>query len=119
MDGLIVLEPYATMIIVGTKSWELRSRKPPASRLGKSVYLLSSGDILGVIRILSYSGPLSKAELQAHFTEHQVEEPRPGQYAWRLKVVRKFHRRRKYVHARGARVWVKEVRPMIRVQRSS
>lgn len=109
MDGLIVLEPYATMIIEGKKSWELRSRKPPPSRLGRGIYLLSSGEILGVIRVVSYSGPLFKEELMAHFAEHRVKEPRPGQYAWKVEVVRKFVRRRKYVHPQGARIWLRRV----------
>ncbi len=115
---MIVLEPYATMIIEGGKTWELRSRKPPASRLGKSIYLLSAGEILGVVRIMSCSGPLSEAELLAHFKEHRVEEPEPRLYAWRLEVVRRFLRRRKYVHAQGARIWVKRVQPRIEVGRS-
>jgi ASCH domain len=110
MDGLIVLEPYATMIIEGQKSWELRSRRPSSSRLGKGIYLLSSGEILGVIRIKSYTGPLSKAELLTHLRKHRVKDPEPKLYAWRVEVVRKYPKRKKYIHSRGARVWVKSVR---------
>jgi hypothetical protein len=112
MDGFVVLEPYATMIIDGLKSWELRSRRPPASKVGRRIYLLSSGEILGVVKIASFSGPLSQEDLQAHFPEHRVRGPKPGQYAWKLEVVRRFARRRRYLHPRGARIWLKQVRPI-------
>ena len=115
MDGLVVLEPYATMIIDGRKSWELRSRKPPTSRVGRNIYLLSSGEILGVVKITEWSGPLSGKDLKVHFTEHQVRDPKPGLYAWNLVVIRRFARRAKYNHPRGARVWLKSVRPSSRL----
>ena len=111
MDGIVVLEPYATLVIDGKKSLELRSRRPPASKVGKQIYLLSSGEILGIVRITSFSGPLSEVQLQARFLEHRVPEPKPGVYAWKLEVVKRFARRRKYVHPRGARVWLRKVRP--------
>ena len=111
MDGIVVLEPYATMIIDGQKSLELRSRRPPASKVGKRIYLLSSGEVLGIVRITSFSGPLSEEQLQARFLEHRIPEPKPGHYAWKLEVVKRFASRRKYVHPRGARVWLRKVRP--------
>jgi|GEM_PF-6351962 hypothetical protein len=119
MDGIVVLEPYATMIIEGQKSLELRSRRPPASKIGKRIYLLSSGEVLGIVRITSFSGPLSEEQIRARFFEHRVPEPKPGYYAWRLEVVKRFARRRKYVHPRGARVWLRNVRLFARTGFSS
>jgi len=97
------------MIIEGRKSLELRFRRPPSSKFGRRVYLLSSGEALGIIKIVSCSGPFSKAELLERSDEHLVGNPISDQYGWNVEVVKRFRKRKKYSHPRGARIWLKNV----------
>jgi len=92
MNGLIVLEPFATQIIDGTKECEYRSRPPPKKYINVPIYLLSGGYILGRIKIIGY-GPLRKLP----------------EYYWRIKVITKNKTRIKYNHPNGAQVWVKDI----------
>ena len=59
MDGLIIKEPFASMIIDGGKIWELRSREPPKNKIKSKIALLSHGKVLGTIEITGSRGPLT------------------------------------------------------------
>jgi hypothetical protein len=109
MDGLIVKQPYARWIIEGRKKWEMRSRPPPAGKVGRRVYLLSDGFVLGVIKIVDCVGPLTSRELSRYRSLHLAGRTR-YRYAWVVEVVRRFSRPRRYRHPHGARVWVKNVK---------
>ena len=92
MNGLIVLEPYATQIINGEKESELRYRIPPKQYQQTIIYLLTGGYILGRIKITGFG-----------WDDYQ------GTYYWRIKVITKYKNRKKYNHPNGAQVWVKDV----------
>ena len=96
MNGLIVLEPYATDLINGDKEFEYRNRKPPNHQMHVPIYLLSGGHILGTIKITGYG-------LLNHNTRNNQS------FYWRIKVMYKLKIRKKYNHPNGAQVWVKNV----------
>lgn len=113
MDGLIVNEPFASMIIEGKKTWELRNRLLPTKRQGKEFYLLSKGRALGTVRFLYSIGPLSRNQITQNKDKHHcykltsAEEP---VFAWIVKVEKKYKRPLRYRHPMGARIWVRNVK---------
>ena len=113
MDGLIVNEPYASMIIAREKKWELRSRKPPEDKIKNKIGLLSQGKMLGTIEITDSTGPLTVSDLKKTISLHQsnVDElPKEfTSFAWKINVHKVFPKPKKYVHPMGARVWVKNI----------
>jgi hypothetical protein len=112
MDGLIVRQPFARLIIEGRKDWEIRSRKPPKNKTGREIYLLSEGEALGKIKIVSFHGPLSKEELDSTANHHFSPQKHfdSSVFAWILSVSERFLRPVGYHHPIGARVWVLDVR---------
>ena len=115
MDGLIVNQPYANLIVQGKKQWELRSRHPPSNKLNSEIYLLSRGKILGIINIRQSHGPLSLDELEECLHLHRSElgglDKSFTSFAWEIELCDAFTEPKKYVHPNGARVWVKDVLP--------
>ena len=114
MEGLIVNEPYATMIINHGKKWELRSRKPPIEKIGSKIGLLSNGNLLGKIIIKKSIGPLSLNKLEKNKNLHKSDlsflTSNFTLYAWEIKVLIAFKKPKKYVHPKGARVWIKNIK---------
>lgn len=112
MEGLIVKQPYAKLIIDGKKEWELRSRCPPSKKLSKELYLLSSGKVLGKIKIETH-WVANKKDLEKNIDKHCSETsflPKHHvSHVWKVQVIKKFSKPKKYVHPTGARVWVKNV----------
>ena len=113
MDGLIVNQPYANLIIDGKKKWELRTRKPPTDKINSEVYLLSAGKMLGTIKITNTEGPLGIDELKNNYSLHRsyIEDLNDDfvSYAWNIDICNVFDEPKKYFHPNGARVWVKNV----------
>lgn len=114
MEGLIVNEPYASMIINGEKTWELRSRTPPTDKFRKELFLLSKGQVLGIIAINDTVGPLDYKHLKNSFEYHKsyVDDTHDdfALFAWEIEVRDKFPERVRYEHPTGARVWIKNVK---------
>lgn len=113
MEGLIVNEPYASMIINREKKWELRSRIPPEDKIGKELFLLSKGKVLGIVSIKDTVGPLDYKDLKNSYEYHKSYVDNNYDdfqlYAWEIQVHDKFTEKVKYDHPTGARVWVKAV----------
>lgn len=112
MEGLIVKQPYAELIINGEKEWELRNRCPPSKKLSKELYLLSSGKVLGKIKIETH-WIANKKDLEKNIDKHCSETsflPKHHvSHVWKIQVTKKFSKPKKYVHPTGARVWVNNV----------
>ena len=113
MDGLIVKQPYAGMIIDGSKTWELRNRHAPKNKIGVTIFLLSQCYSLGIIRITESSGPIDidKLDKTDHLHHSGMEWPpyTPPTYAWKVEVVKRFKQPKRYAHPNGAQIWVKNV----------
>ena len=122
MDGLIVNQPYADLIIKGEKTWELRNRKPPANKINSEIFLLSKGNMLGTIKILGTNGPLDSNSLRKnyHYHKSQVEsiDDDYESYAWEVEVCKTYSKPQKYFHPVGAQVWVKNVLPFSKYMES-
>ena len=113
MDGLIVKQPYADMLIDGTKMWELRNRHPPKNKVDVDIFLLSRCYSLGIIHIVKSTGPLSIAELNNNNDRHRSgigwPTDTPPTYAWHIHTIERFTPPKKYSHPNGAQIWVKDV----------
>lgn len=112
MEGLIVKQPFADLIINGDKTWELRSRSAPKQKINKEILLLSSGFALGKVKITKCF-EASKTELIANSEKHQcaLDASIENYYShvWEMNVIKKFQTPKKYHHLMGARVWIKNV----------
>ncbi len=111
MRGLIVREPYASMIVRGEKTWEIRKRK--TSVRGK-VLIISNGYAIGEVEIVDVLGPFTVEELAKFESFHRVskkdlENYSGGKklYAWVLKNPKEFEEKVKVEVPRGAQVWVR------------
>lgn len=89
-----VLEPYASWIVEGKKTWELRTY--PTKVRGR-VGVVSGGRLLGTVEVTGTRGPLSEEELRQsqdrHLADpgflHRYARGRPL-YAWELARAQKF-----------------------------
>jgi len=93
MDGLIVLQPYAKLIISGEKKYELRNYKPPADKIGKPIYIISEKKVLGEIAITSYR-------------YNQVRHV----FFWTIQLLKKYPKAKSYNYKNGAQIWIKDVK---------
>ena len=113
MDGLIVKQPFADLIIDGKKQWELRSRPIPKNKIGSEVLLLSKGSILGRITLKKDLGSVNLQRLyettHLHHSELDTLDKTFVTHVWEIRVTKKFDHPKKYAHPNGARVWVKNV----------
>ena len=112
MEGLIVKQPFADLIINGQKSWELRSKSAPEGKINKEILLLSKGEALGKIKITKCF-KTTKEEIIKNTKKHQSEIDKNSDlyynHVWKIKVMKKFSSPKPYEHPMGARVWVKNV----------
>jgi hypothetical protein len=89
-DGLIVKQPYANEIINGVKTIEYRAKALPDDKKFIDVYILSEGHVLGT----------------ASFDKSiQTDDG----FEWHIRRVNKFPQPKKYIHPKGARVWIRGV----------
>jgi len=112
MEGLIVKQPFAELIIDGKKTWELRSKSAPKKKINKEILLLSSGFALGKIKIKKCF-EATKKEIIKNPKKHQsnINGLTNENYfhVWEVNVTKKFSNPKKYSHPLGARIWVKNV----------
>lgn len=112
MDGLIVKQPYASLIAEGKKEWELRSRQPPKDKIKNEILLLSSGYVLAKIKIVDH-WLADKQDLEKFVEKHHSPvtflEDDFESNVWEINVVYFYQKPQKYLHPTGARVWVNNV----------
>lgn len=111
--GLIVREPFASMIVDGEKVWEIRKSR---TKVRGEILILSGGKALGEAELVDVLGPFRVEELAKHADKHRVDpqflrEYSGGKplYAWVLRNARRFDRAKKVKMARGAQVWANVV----------
>lgn len=110
--GLIVREPWVSMLMDGTKVWELRGS---ATRIRGRVGLIrsASGLVLGEAVLSGCRGPLSREDLAKSVDRHRVgfdwancPMPYRNVYAWEMSDARRYERPVPYRHPQGAVIWV-------------
>lgn len=111
MSGLIVREPWASMIVRGEKRWEIRKTK---TRMRGRILIISSGFAIGSVEIVDVIGPMSVEELSRFEEYHRVsrkelERYAKGKklYAWVLANPVQFKEKKRVHISRGAQRWVK------------
>jgi len=89
-DGLIIRQPYADQIMNGEKRIEYRKKKLPDDKRFIDVYVLSEGHVLGTV---SFDNCFDNE----------------NGYSWHIRRHSKFPEPKRYIHPKGARVWIRGV----------
>ena len=110
MKGLIIDEPWVSMIVAGEKTWEMRSRN--TSVRGR-IALIRNGSktVIGVADLVGTVPRLSQSGLKTNVAKHQVPKNRIGEEfkhntAWVLEGARPLREPVRYRHPAGAVIWV-------------
>lgn len=110
MKGLIIDEPWISLITSGQKTWEMRSRNTHVrGRIG--LIRKGSKSVVGVADLVGTVPQLSQAALQGCVARHRVPEDHIGEdfkhnTAWVLEHARPLRDPVPYRHPRGAVIWV-------------
>ncbi len=111
--GLIIAEPYISLILAGKKDWEMRSTQ--VSRRGWIALIeKGSGTVIGVANLIGSIGPLTEEKMLATQDHHQLAEvdirdPKKKKWriAWVLESATRLPTPVPYTHPSGAVIWVK------------
>ncbi|MCS4089817.1 ASCH domain-containing protein [Rhizobium sp. BK176] len=111
--GLIVREPWVSLLLSGQKTWELRGSR--TSKRGRTALIGSgTGAVLGEADLVDVIGPLSREDIAASVHRHRVDRdwhaaamPYPNTYAWVFERPTRYPAARPYAHPPGAVIWVK------------
>lgn len=114
MRALVIREPWITLILDGRKTWEIRgSNCKIRGRIG--LIRSGSGLVVGTAEIVDSKGPLSDEEMRANTSKHRIPpEALDGIrnrykniYAWVLANAKPLPKPLRYIHRKGAIIWVK------------
>ena len=107
--GLIIKEPWISMILAGEKTMEMRKTK---TNIRGRIALLNKGFIRGFATLYRCDGPLAAQELVNRNNEHRIPAEKigtidyPYKYGWMLTDEENLIEPIKYIHPRGAQIWV-------------
>ena len=113
--GLVVKDPFATMIVKGEKTWEVRTKR---TMMRTRIGIVKSGSktVIGEVSILDCI-ELTDQMLDNGFAHHKIQDidqvfnhtgNRDIQYyAWVLEKAQQYHRPMPYQHPPGAITWVR------------
>ena len=111
MKGLIIAEPWVSMIVAREKTWEMRSRD---TKIRGRIALIRKGSktVVGVADLVFTVPKLAHSDLRANVVRHQVpvdEIDHNFKYdtAWVLECARPLPQPVPYRHPTGAVIWVK------------
>ncbi|MDF2372379.1 MAG: ASCH domain-containing protein [Rhizobiaceae bacterium] len=110
--GLIIADPWISLILNGQKDWEMRSTAT-THRGWFALIWKGTGAVYGVARLRSVGVPLSPSEMVAAYEHHKIPEAMvtSGQVAkwttpWQLSEVIRLPSPVRYRHKDGAVTWV-------------
>ncbi len=112
LKGLIIRQPWANMVVMGEKKWEIRGfrvhfRGPVA------IIAAGTGTVVGCCELVDCLGPLNLEMYNRNFqlmgSSNTAVETLPYQntYAWVMAQPRAFQHPIPYSHPKGAVIWVK------------
>ena len=110
--GLIIREPWVSMILDGSKDWEMRTS---ATKIRGPVALIAagSGKIIGVADLCDVKGPLDHAQMAFNQARHRIPKEDIGKgegarwnTAWVMKDAQRLETPIAYDHPSGAVIWV-------------
>lgn len=109
MRGLIIREPWITLILDGKKTWEIRGSN---TKIRGEIGLIrsQSGLVVGTAELVDCL-ELTLEEYQAttarHCIENTSEPPYRRIFAWELTNPKRYISPTPYQHPQGAVIWVK------------
>jgi hypothetical protein len=110
VKGLIIDEPWISLIVSGEKTWEMRSRN---THLRGRIGLIRKGSktVIGLADLVDTLPKLPRSELRASFAkhrvpEHEIDENFKWSTAWVLQRARSLQEPVPYRHPAGAVIWV-------------
>lgn len=110
VKGLVVDEPWISLLLSGEKIWEMRSQH--CSFRGRLALIRKgSGTVVGVADLVDSIGPLDSIAWRAHRDKHCIPLARQAEtsgwnVAWVLRSVRRLVQPVSYAHPSGAVIWV-------------
>jgi hypothetical protein len=110
VKGLIIDEPWVSLIVSGEKTWEMRSRNTQVrGRIG--LIRKGSKTVIGVANLVDTLPKLPTSELRSSFANHRVpkneiDEDFKWNTAWVLRGARSLQEPVPYCHPAGAVIWV-------------
>jgi len=106
--GLIVREPWISLILSGKKTWEMRSRSTNIrGRIG--LIEAGSGLIVGEVDIVNCFYPLDQSEAKLLIKFHQIKDLSliaKWNTPWVMSNPKRYDNPVPYSHPRGAVTWV-------------
>jgi hypothetical protein len=109
---LVVAEPWATLLVDGEKTWELRTTSTKIRGL-IGVAAKSSGTIIGAVDLVDVHGPFTSTEIAPYEHFHRVPASSTstysgpkGLYGWEVTSAVRFDPPIPYGHPQGAIIWV-------------
>ena len=110
MKGLVIDEPWISLIVSGQKTWEMRSRN---TLVRGRIALIRKGSktVIGTADLVRTLPKLSPSALKASVDNHRVPESEIGEdfkytTAWVLECRRLLREPVPYRHPPGAVIWV-------------
>jgi hypothetical protein len=110
---LLIKEPWASLILDGKKTWELR-RSGTGVRGAVGITPSGSGQVAGQAELVDVHGPFTPEELSPYRNKHQVDDALVkaydtgnGLYAWEFRDAHRYDTPIPYDHPQGAVIWVK------------
>jgi hypothetical protein len=110
--GLIIREPWVSLILDGSKDWEMRTS---ATKIRGPVALIAagSGKIIGVANLTDVKGPFDHAQMAFNQAHHRIPKEEIGKgegarwnTAWVMKDAKRLDQPIAYDHPSGAVIWV-------------
>src|SRR5687768_5595905 len=95
LKGIVIKQPWTDLILDGSKTWEIRSRRARPQRV-VALIRSGSGRIVGLARLARCVGALSAEQLAQLIAKHRVppermhEVPYREFFAWELTDVRRL-----------------------------
>ena len=111
LRGLIVKEPYASLIVDGLKTWEIRKNR---TRVRGRILIINKGYVKGSVELYDVKGPFTAEELIVYKNYHHAPQDflisySNGKklYAWLFRNPIKLNQPIKINIPQGAQVWVR------------
>lgn len=110
-SGLVIREPYVSMILDGSKIWEIRGH---ATKTRGRIALIraGSGKVVGTCDLVDVVGPLTAEQLRrnagkAGLARPAIQDlPYPRTFAWVMQAPNPLRQPVQYDHPSGAVIWV-------------
>jgi hypothetical protein len=109
---LVVAEPWASLLVDGDKTWELRTTSTKV-RGPVGIAAKGTGTIVGTVELVGAHGPFTSGEIAPYERLHRVPASSTstysgpkGLYGWEMTGAVRFEAQIPYRYPQGAVIWV-------------